>query len=347
MSFVSAVNQPERVFLNSNDDTTPPTEGIESMVLNGNTYLFPGNGFSRFTCRLPTPILKPKRTQLLRCAIPNAQVNIPDYDLMFWYARYDVTVSPPVRQLKCIRFLPTFMAGIPLAGGSTVPVNRQIASYTDLVSMLNASASSPADGGNPYFTSNDIVFSYDTNSKKISWAGNTVGYIYAQVGYNDVEVNQGVSGNPPAMTQLKVYTSSASKQQPYLIYTNLNLRCGFTFYELNNSAVPASGLLVNEPVIAPSWANLVYSQCVYIFCNIVAGSGMGSGGQHNLLSVVPMNAPSLGVSLYQAPMVNWLTRVPDEIYEITISMLDDNYQPFIVPNNGIVNVEMGFNFTSI
>lgn len=334
MAFVSAVNQPERVFLNSNDDTTPPTEDV--LFYQGAA----GNGFSRFTCRLPTPILKPKRTQLLRCAIPNAQVNIPDYDLVFWYYRLDDT-SPPGTppSLAAIRFLPTFVPGAPV--GSTVPVNRQIASYQDLVDMLNAAAASATDPGNPYFVSGDIAFDYNAVTKKISWSGQTAGFSYLQAGYNDPLINN--------TARLNVFVNglAGAARQPSLPQTSLNLRCGFTYYEDTRDTailVPQPDL---APFVAPSWGNLVYSQCVYVFCNIVAGSGMGSGGQHNLLSVVPMNAPSLGVSLYQAPMVNWLTRVPDEIYEITIYMLDDNYQPFVVPNNAIVNVEMGFNYTAM
>jgi len=330
MAFVSAVNQPERVFLNSNDDNTPPTEALiagEGLA---------GNGFSKFTCRLPTPILNPKRTQLLRAAIPNAQVNIPDYDLIFWYFAIPVAPAPQVPVLRNVRIFPSNYQGA--TGGCAV--NRQLASYADLVTLLNQSAAATDTSGNPYHVAGDITFAYDANTKKISWQGTNIGFAYAQAGYNDPQVE---------VDRFNVRYTAGGAVQPTLSETNLNLRSGFTFYDTEASN-PNTFLVTypsGTPVVAPSWANLVYSQCVYMFANIVAGSGMGSGGQHNLLSVVPMNAPSLGVSLYQAPMVNWLTKVPQEIYEITIYMLDDNYQPFVVPNNAIVNIEMGFSYVNL
>ena len=78
--------------------------------------------------------------------------------------------------------------------------------------------------------------------------------------------------------------------------------------------------------------------------NIVPGSSVGSGGQHNILASVPIAAPPLGVGQYSAPLVNWMTRIMKEIYEIQIRMLDDNYQPYNVPQNAVVNIELGFRF---
>ena len=85
---------------------------------------------------------------------------------------------------------------------------------------------------------------------------------------------------------------------------------------------------------------MVYTQAVYLYSNIVAGVSLGSGGQHNLLAVVPVNAPQLGVIQYTALTVNMMTKLVDTIYEITVNMRDDANQPFVLPDNAQVNLEL-------
>ena len=67
MVYKTAVNQPDRLFLSSNDD--------ETSILTS-TY-------NRFDVRLRTPVLNAKCAQLLRATIPNASSSIPDYGLFF------------------------------------------------------------------------------------------------------------------------------------------------------------------------------------------------------------------------------------------------------------------------
>ena len=329
--FKSAVNQPERVFLNSNDALSPPPNvapGIRA-----------GEEFSSFRIQTPNPILKPARMQLLRAAIPNIEVNIPNYDLIFWYARVP-TAGPPTVEVKNVRFLPTtFNQGGPTNG---LPINRQIVNYQDLLQLLNqAAAAADSAVQNPYHTAGDITFAYDAVTRKFSFEGTNAGYDYIQLGYADPRIET-ARGN--------VYTASVgpnpipSSRQPTIPQSNLNVRCGYSWY---GDAIVDIPIPVNTPIIAFSYANLVYTQCVYLFSNIVQGSSLGSGGQRNLLSVVPISAPSLGVALYQAPLVNWLTKIAQQIFEIEIIMLDDNYQPYNVPNNAIVNIEIGFSYIDV
>ena len=217
--------------------------------------------------------------------------------------------------------------------------------YQDLLQLLNQSAAA-ADSAiqNPYHTAGDVTFNYDPITRKFSFQGNDANYEYIQLGYADPRI-EAVRNN--------VYTNDngvapiPASRQPTLSQSNLNLRIGYSWYGDNGDLgidIPnANGV----PIVAYSFGNLVYTQCVYLFSNIIQGSSLGSGGQRNLLSVVPIAAPSLGVALYQAPLVNWLTKIAQEIYEIEIIMLDDNYQPYYVPNNAIVNVEIGFSYLSV
>lgn len=325
--FVSAVNQPERVFLSSFDDQsfvvqTEYNAGLPNRVL-ATTY-------DRFRIQLPTAILEPERCQLLRASIPNAQVTIPDYQLTFWYARVNTT-GPPVTQYLNVRWFPSYWTGA--TGG--VPVNRIVANYADLLSLMNtAAAATDISGQNPYHVPGDISFSYDALTRKFSFQGLTTGYAYYEVGYNDPQIK--------ALTANMKY---GTYPVPFVQDTTMNLRLGFTSPIVDEDVIIANN--VNEPFVAESWADLVYTQNVILLANIIPGSSLGSGGQHNVLASVPINAPPLGVGNFTAPMVNWLTKVMKEIYEIEIVMLDDNYQPYRVPNNAVVNVEMGFSYLKL
>ena len=102
--------------------------------------------------------------------------------------------------------------------------------------------------------------------------------------------------------------------------------------------------LGGNPILMDSYPNLIYTQCFYLYASIVAGSSLGSNGSHNLLSVVPCSAAQLGVTNYTALTLNWLTKVPDNIYSVLIEMRDDNNQPVFLPDNGPVNVEIAFKY---
>ena len=309
--FVSAVNQPSRVYLSSGDDQTE--EG------------FNATRYSQFIIQLPTPVLNAAKVQLLRASIPNAQVSIPDYQLEFWYIRYD-PLTPTTPEFRCIRFYPSTFTG----NTNGCPVNRLIANYQDLTAMLNQAASAADDPAlNPLFTQNDVSFAYDGTTRKISMTGLTAGYTYAIAGYND----------PGVANLMEDIYLAPGVQQPYVLTKTLNTRAGFCFPGTSGRMTPVAQ---GTPIVAESWGDLVYTQNVVLLANIVPGSSVGSAKQHNILAAVPINAPPLGVGQYSAPLVNWMTRIMKEIYEVNIQMRDDNNQPYYVPNNAIVNVELGF-----
>jgi len=336
MQFVSAVNQPNRVYLSSFDDKSQ------------NFAVANDFAFDRFRVQLPTPILRAKKCQLLRSSIPNAQVSIPDYQLVFWYAVFPTdgagnpVPGPNEPEYRNIRFLPSTFATTAVVNPGILnglPVNRIIANYQDFVTLLNQAANA-ADSlaQNPYHVAGDITFSYDPLTRHISFVGNNTGpnaFMYAAVGYSDPNL----PGFYPNITMPN------GRPQPFLLDLTLNLRVGFCWSGVVNTGAPLNtNTLINSDstFIASSWGDLVYSQNIILLSNIVPGSSVGSGGQHNILAVVPINTPPLGVGHYSAPLVNWMQRIMKEIYEIEIIMLDDNYQPYLVPENAIVNVEMGF-----
>ena len=333
------VNNPERVFLNSSDD-------------NRNTTDF---GFSQFTCTYDTPILGAKKTMMLRATIPNAQVNIPDYQLVFWYYNLPTaTTAPADIYLQSVRLYPSYYQA-PAALGTAFTKNRFFNDPADLVTQLNIAATAGGDNitYNPYWNDNDVLFAYDPVNKQITFTGQTAGRFYAPAGWNDPIVNAAIAAK--TITMPSTANIAVTYPQPLVQNWTLNLRVGYamsgTSYGpqvLQTSQIPQYADLTHKAyanavaVPVDSYPNLVYTQAVYLYSNIVAGVSLGSGGQHNLLAVVPVNAPMLGVIQYTALTVNMMSKLVDTIYEITINMRDDANQPFVLPDSAQVNIELAF-----
>jgi len=338
MSYKSRVNQPERVFLNSSDD-------------NRNTNTF---GYTSFQCTFDTPILGAKRTQLLRATVPNAFPNIPDYQLVFWYYQLPTaTTAPSATYLKSVRLYPSTY--VPPSGFTTYTQNRNVTGPADLCVLLNAAATTTGDSVtyNPFWagaSAQDVSFAYSSTTNKISVTGLTAGKYYAIAGWDDPIVDAAVTGQ----TIVQYNFGTGTTPQPLIANYTLNLRLGFAMsgFQLNTQGNATANTLYanltnstfaqNAAIPSDSWPNLVYTQCFYMYANIVAGSSLGSGAQHNLLTVMPNNAAPLAVAQYVAATINWLTKVPDNIHEIEVLLRDDANQPLTLPDNAQVNLELGF-----
>ena len=345
----SRVNQPERVFVSSNDDPTSAS----------------GAGFSQFQVNFDTPILDSKKTQLLRATIPNAVQNIPDYSLTFWYHRSTTQYfTPSDSTLCCVRLYPTGWTG----NSTTWTPNRYFANGSDLVTQLNVAASTGGDlvAANPYWKVGDVSFSFSSTTNQISMTGLTSSYYYAIAGWNDAYVQAAQQGHGSAVNggqtggvYMTTPTGSQYVLQPYALGYTLNLRVGFAMSgrSLAPALLPqqanaklAYANLTNLPaaqnaaIAADTFPNLVYTGAVYLYSNIVAGSTLGSNKTRSLLAVIPSNAAQLGVIQYTAATLTWITRLPDTIYNVTITMLDDASQPYTLPDSAVVNIELGFHY---
>lgn len=348
MAYKSYVNQPTRAFISSNDDTNQTNTA----------------GFNSFQARFLTPINNATRAQLLRATIPNAAVNTPDYALMFWYYRLPTATTVPTdAYLRCVRLYPSSF--VPFSGYTTYSKNRFFTDPSDLVSALNVAAATGGDNNtlNPYWTAGDISFAYNSTSKQITFTGTGSGVYYANAGWGDSIVLAAQAGTgATGIVKVPQYTASPTTNnypQPFIANYTLNLRLGYamsgdSIYNppgtIGVSAVSSYANLTNTTfasgtaVPADSFPNLVYTGSITLLSDVVAGSSIGSGRQQNLLAIIPNNSPQLGVIQYVAATLTWLTSIPKNIYEITVQMFDENNQPFNLPDNAVVNLEIGFSY---
>jgi hypothetical protein len=92
-----------------------------------------------------------------------------------------------------------------------------------------------------------------------------------------------------------------------------------------------------------SYPNLVPTQCLYVYADWATGLGQ-SQNYRNLLCVIPMNTPMFGVVSYAPTTKSEFYRLPNELYRMFITLLDDNQQPWNFPDSANVNIEFALNY---
>lgn len=333
---MNRVNQPDRLSVDAFMDTSTGSDGLYYTFQNHNPN---------------TRAVGAKKVHLLRATIPNIQLPIPNYSLVFYYYKLPTaTTIPTSAYLKAVRLYPSDY--IPPTGFTAWTQNQLIQTPVDLVDLLNTAASAGGDNVtyNTLWTAGDVVFSFDPNTNKISFSGTATGSYYCNAGYNDPNVRAS-----QATTAITTYNfDTTTSRQPFVSGYTLNLRCGFAMNGIDRPRGSGTNFISNlcanltgtsfidtASVIADSYPNLVYSGNVYMYSNIVANSGFNSTAQRNLLAVIPVNVPPGGIIDYSAQLApGYATKVAEEIYSVDIEMRDDANQPFLLPDSANVNVEL-------
>lgn len=246
--------------------------------------------------------------------------------------------------------------------------NRTYTSYDDLVTALNLCTALPGQiaGTAP---ANSITFQYNDQLNKIQMIPDETqianGYYFFPAGYDDPNIAQFMSvGGPGGLYEDLLVNFSPG-------YT-LNSRLGFTwngvFYDpfLVNPYTPGAvatcrtalywymrptdpsfgpaAAMSEDITTANSYGDLVNTSCVRIYCDVSLGSTEDSNNQQGLLSVIPVNTSNLGVGFYQNNFSNPLTKVPKIISEMGIRLVNDQGQPYVLPNSATVILELAITY---
>ena len=154
-----------------------------------------------------------------------------------------------------------------------------------------------------------------------------------------------------------VQTPCVSYTPPLVVGQTLNLRTGFTWngsfqnyadlanlvrpVVANQNATPPTFSVFN---FANTYPNLVNTSCVYVYADFINGSTQDSAGNGGLLCVVPLNTANNAVAFFQATINTPLLKIPSNLTEIQIRMLDENGLPFYLPDSAVVNLELQFTY---
>jgi hypothetical protein len=287
-----------------------------------------------------------------------------------WWINYanPVIPRPRINFLRYVRLLPSFVQP-ELLPVNNFGFNRTFVDYQDLLTELeNAVNDDPLFGqvsnselGNFKFVPNQIVFEISQRFNKFLFTRNTTGVIPT-----NIWTYLPAASDDPLLIQASLELQERDKQnsfdfggtieliQPFQIYRYLNQRLGFNYatyppgINFNNMCRPIPPYLASPPNlgdfstydhIAPGYADLVYSACCNIYCDVAGGSTVDTLVSKALLASVPLNTPNLGVGFHSLPLNNPLTKIVSQIYEIYIELRTDSGQPFLLGNNAIVSLE--------
>ena len=361
--YQSFLFQPERVSINSR--TSPTNVNAQFEYQNQN--------FTRFTNNLVTPLLHVKSLELLRSTFSLPIPSIPNTQTTFFYYRipiigggnYDPDYSQmTAANIKIVRLLTTYVYSpsryLP-ATAAAYGFNGIFHDYQELADALNRAATNDPNAATlgTRYVAGDVSFSYDDVSQKIIFQGNnyeTGGglpqFYYIPCGYNDPNIitvqNALIALQGNAIWQF---------EQGY----TLNKRLGFLWNgALVNEGAPNYGGAPNYtyPIpdytggtwipriryFADTYTDLLNTQNIFLYCDIVGGSTQDTNIKDNLLAVIPVYSGQLGTQTYQSSQSCPLTKIPKNIYEISIMMKTDTGADLYLPVSGFVNIEFAVTY---
>lgn len=337
---MSLLNRPDKITLDAFSD--PNLEATN-----------PNGVYNRFTNVLRTPILNAKGIQLLNCNTVNSILQLNDNSqlMFFYYASGTQAGIRSLANLRCVRLHPSNF--VPRSGYTAFTRNRYFNSVVELVAALNVAASTGGDDAtfNPLWVANQVSFSYDTTTRKVSVQCPSGTWI-APCPADDPNVLDQLRGttNPNNRIRMSAFNSpgalySQAFLQPYVEGVSMNARIGYAL-SFNARGIwwssasqigcaTSTGFpLTNTPIEADASPILLGSQNMSVYLSIVQGSGIDSTTRKNLIGTVPMEVQSLNINSYTLSSVEKpALSVSNEIYEITVEFLDDYGQPFYQPPN--------------
>jgi hypothetical protein len=362
-SYASFIFQPERVSINSR----------MSNQTNSSELIYENQNFTRFSNQLVSPILHAKSIELYRVTGSLPIPSIPNDQTVFYYYKIPIigggNLTPDYSQLtaaniKIVRLLTTVVYSpsryLPAVSAS-YGFNGIFNDYDELVAALNRAATADPNAAtlNAYYTAGDISFSYDETTKKIIFQGNNYlsggvpAFYYIPVGYDDTNL---------LTVQAALINLLGNRIFQFQRGYTLNKRLGFLWDGNGPFTAPVYGGAIDyvfpipnagyllppyTPInryFADSYADLLHTHNIFIYCDIVGGSTQDTNIKDNLLAVVPVNAGQLGILTYQSSQSCKLTKISTNIYEITIIMKTDTGADFWIPINGFVNIEFALTY---
>lgn len=342
---MSLINRPNRVVLTSFADTNIHSNNV-------------GGNFWSFTNNLQTPLLNVSEIQLLSASFVNPALQLNDYSqlMFFYYASTTATGINVLANLRCVRLVPSWY--IPVTGFTAYTPNQYFNDGSALVSQLNLAAATGGDSVtyNPLWVAGDITFSFNTNTRRISFTGNTSSTYYTPAAQNDPVVLDYLATNAIKLHS-NTGTGTTDLVQPYKLNVTMNPSLGFAmrFYNTGRNwgtgSYQGCACQLGYPqantvaIVGDSFPILLGIENVKIYCSVVTGSGIDSGQKKNFMANVPIQNYGLCVNTFTLTSTNTpALRVGDEINTITFEFRDDHGNEVWFYENMAVTLELSIKY---
>jgi hypothetical protein len=192
-----------------------------------------------------------------------------------------------------------------------------------------------------------VTFSFDTTTREFSILGNGTTFI-APAAADDPFVLDQMRGTTNAANRIRMNAINSSDTyatatlQPYQEGVSMNARLGYTLAfnarglwwgsTSQQGCKTASGIPSNSSsvaVTADTFPILLGVQNVGVYLSISTGGGVDSYGRKNLIASIPIEVAPLCINSYTTNSVEVPSlSTPNEIYEVTVELMDDSGAPF-------------------
>ena len=164
--------------------------------------------------------------------------------------------------------------------------------------------------------------------------GFTFNGIYTWTDNMNIGINQNINiGN-------NILLSLFNRMRPIPIYNGI---IGLTEGDIrvyNIAGTPYE----NSIYTADSYANLVYSSIVNIYCSFIGPSTTDTQRNTNLLSIVPLSSGNLGITFYEPKISNKLTKITKDIYSMYFEFRREDGELYYFPNSAIITLQLGLSY---
>jgi hypothetical protein len=147
--------------------------------------------------------------------------------------------------------------------------------------------------------------------------------------YNSTTTRVSVARNTPG-TFLSIEPSSGWPTQ-----FALNTRLGF-----QNSGFPTLAGSYTATILP----NLIRTRVIYVLCDAVLNNTFSTDGLRTAIAKIPVNSIYGGLTLYAPPELSFCLIGAEALREVSIQLLDENYQAYPVQPEEISELELVFKY---
>jgi hypothetical protein len=370
--------QPERIFINSINDIDIVKSSVSQ---DEEAYAAIRVKFPRPALNIKTIELVSAQIPIPSVNIPDTECTFFYYRVAH-SGTNNAPSALNYADLHFVRLLPSYYKKefFTAVNAAAYGFNRTFTDYADLASELVKSClkDPTSDNGLTYHIPGDISLTYDSTLNRFRMFGNntysgaTFAYYYIPAGTHDPNV---------ATLQAYLKTITTGDQitpgfpgQPFQLYRTLNLRLGWGWDGVNRdvdtlgtdqtgvnlsllnrfrplpttvSALAALTVVIANTFLyntADSFADLVYSSVCSIYTDCIGSSTTDTNRDTGLLATIPLNTANLGVAFWSAGFTRPLTKVSENLYDITLEFRTDTGQPFYFSNSSVLTIELSLTY---
>lgn len=306
-------------------------ERPSAVVLRSDDASFSGSEVvqpSRFDLIFKQPVLDVKAMALRSATLRNLIPNVPSYQRYFYYTvnnrrfvfRYGQAVGPS-GIMVITRELTDFITYLNQSAAYLVEVPAGVLLTDEYYNAYVRDVSNPADSLFPFM----LTFAADSTTGRI---GASVTPLYEPL--TDVVKIGGLDIVPT------IFAPSAYVRADL----TLDTLCGVP-------AVPSPPVVFTRGDGAATFlepAAINGTQSIYVSINVTSSGTMtAANSTRSLLGYFSTNnTPKGNVINYQAPFPHWIWQVAPAMQEVVVQLLDENLQPFDLPFNCLVELELAF-----